>query len=64
MEPLIPASVVVIVGLVIHIACLATSCVMLVRDEAEGKRVLRQLEALLDRSADETTPPARPGASC
>ena len=63
MEALMPASVVIIVGLAFQIAALLILCVMLVRDRAEGRRVTRELEALLARSLDETAPPIEPSAS-
>jgi len=63
MEALVPAGAIIIAGLTVHLACLLASSVMLIRDRAEEERVGRELEALLDRSLKDTTPPVRPGAS-
>ena len=51
-----PAHVVLIATLTYQIAGLLFLCVLLVRSEAEGKRITRELEAMLDSPLDQAPP--------
>ena len=61
MEAIVPASVVIIAALAYQVAGLLFLCVLFVRSEVEGRRITRQLEALLDSSLDQA-PPIDPSA--
>jgi hypothetical protein len=56
MEAIVSAHVVIIAALTYHIAGLLFLCVLLVRGEAEGRRLTRQLEAMLDSPLDQVPP--------
>ena len=56
MEAIVPANVIVIASLVYQVAGLLFLCVPLARSEAEGRRVTRELEAMLDRPLDQAPP--------
>jgi hypothetical protein len=63
MDVSVPVSVLVIAALLLQVGGLVTLWVMFVRDAAESRRVMRELEALLERNVGEGATHIRPSAS-
>ena len=63
MEAIASAHTITLMVLALHIVGLSFVCVLLVRGESESKRVRRQLDARLDRTADHVPSAIEPSAS-